>query len=63
MALVTPTLRDDDAEPRTGAALRIWSETTPIKGTLAERYFVEHRKLNIRPIDLDHVLRWDASIF
>jgi hypothetical protein len=42
--------------------LRIWSETTPINGTLAERYFIEHRKLNIRPIDLDHVLRWHASI-
>lgn len=49
---------DDDAEARTGAALRIWSETTPIKGTLAERYFVEHRELDVSRLELDHALRW-----
>ena len=29
----------DDAKARTRAALRMWHETVPIAGTLAERYF------------------------
>jgi putative DNA primase/helicase len=52
----------NDAEVRIEAALRIWRETVPIGGTLAEHYFVEHRKLDVRPLALDHALRWHPDI-
>ena len=52
----------DDDEARIKAALRIWREAAPIGGTLAERYFVKHRKLDVRLLDLDHALRWHAGI-
>jgi hypothetical protein len=51
-----------DAEDRIKAALRIWDETVPLAGTLAERYFVEHRWLDIARLDLDHCLRWHQGI-
>ena len=34
----------------------------PLAGTLAERYFVQHRTLGVRLLDLDHCLRWHAKI-
>jgi hypothetical protein len=40
------------------AALRMWREATALAGTLGEQYFLEHRRLDIRALDLDHVLRW-----
>jgi hypothetical protein len=52
----------DDTETRFKAALRIWGETVPLAGTLAERYFVKHRTLDVRLLDLDHCLRWHAGI-
>jgi hypothetical protein len=56
-----PTGATDDAEARTRAALRIWHEAVPIAGTPAERYFREHRKLDITRLDLGHCLRWHAG--
>jgi hypothetical protein len=52
----------DDAEARIKAALRIWDETVPLASTLAERYLIEHRRLDIARLDLDHCLRWYAGI-
>jgi hypothetical protein len=52
----------NDAGGRIDAALRIWRETEPIVGTLAEHYFVEQRELDVRPIALDHALCWHAGI-
>ena len=52
----------NDAEARFKAALHIWGETVPLAGTLAERYFVQHRTLDVRLVDLDHCLRWHAGI-
>lgn len=37
-------------------------ETVPLAGSLAERYFVEHRKLEIARLDLNHCLRWHGRI-
>ena len=51
---------DDDAADRTAAALRIWRQSVPLKGTLGERYFIEQRKLAIDAIPLDHALRWNS---
>ena len=52
----------DDTAARIKAALRIWHESAPLAGTLAARYFVKHRRLDIRLLDLDHALRWHAGI-
>ena len=62
MATAVPPAATDDAEVRIKAALRIWGETVPLTGTLAERYFVKHRTLDVRLLDLHHVLRWHAGI-
>jgi putative DNA primase/helicase len=40
------------------AALRIWQQGIALAGTLGEQYFLEHRGLDIRALDLEHVLRW-----
>jgi hypothetical protein len=48
----------DDAHARVRAALRLWSESVPMGSTLARRYFLEHRKLDVGPLGLDHALRW-----
>jgi hypothetical protein len=39
-------------------ALRMWQEAIALPGTLGERYFLEYRRLDIRGVDLGHVLRW-----
>src|SRR5262249_41165816 len=52
----------DDAEARIKAAHRIWVESVPLAGTLGERYFVEHRRLDIARLDLNHCLRWHPAI-
>jgi hypothetical protein len=48
----------NDTEVRIKAAMRIWRETVRIGGTLAEHYLVEHRKLDVGRLTLDHALRW-----
>jgi hypothetical protein len=53
---------DDDAGERIRIAQRIWSETTPINGTLAESYLVDHRQLDVGGLDLRHALGWHAGI-
>jgi hypothetical protein len=47
---------------RSKAALRIWEESVPLSGTLAERYFFEHRTLDITRLDTGHCLRWHVYI-
>jgi hypothetical protein len=43
-------------------ALKLWGQSEPLYGTLGENYLVEHRKLDIRGLDLFHVLRYHAGI-
>jgi hypothetical protein len=50
-----------DTEERTTIALRIWDETRPIGGTLAEIYLAVVRGLDIARLDVDHALRWHAG--
>ncbi len=54
-------LPNDDAASRTALALRIWRQSVPLKGTLGERYFIEHRKLAIDTLPVDHALRWNSD--
>jgi putative DNA primase/helicase len=49
---------DDGKERRIQTARHIWRATVPLDGTLGERYFIEHRKIDISGLALDHVLRW-----
>jgi Toprim domain len=56
-----PSAAADDGEARSSAALRLWSESAPTTGTLADRYFIEQRGLDIRQLDLGHALRWHAG--
>jgi putative DNA primase/helicase len=54
---------DDDTGARIAHALKLWRESVALaNATFAERYFVEHRKLDIRQLDLGHALRWHAGI-
>ena len=49
-------------QQRTQIALRIWSQSVPLPGTLGWRYFTERRQLHIGLLDdLSHVLRWSAA--
>jgi putative DNA primase/helicase len=57
-----PSPLADNAEARTRMALRLWSEAVPVTGSLAERYFVERRRLDVRQLELRHALRWNGSI-
>jgi hypothetical protein len=50
----------DDILGRTQAALQTWRETASLGSTLGERYFLNHRRLDVRPLQLAHVLRWHA---
>jgi hypothetical protein len=52
---------DDDTKRRTEYALSLWRSSSPLPGTLGERYFIEHRKLNVRTLDLHHCLRWSET--
>jgi len=56
------TAATDNADARIKAALCLYGETVPLAGTLAERYFVQHRTLDVRLLDLDHCVRWHAGI-
>ena len=51
----------DDAQARKRIARQLWSEAKPLGGTLGERYFIEHRKLDVRLLDFAHPLRWHPS--
>jgi hypothetical protein len=52
----------DDALANQHFARQIWSETSPkLRGTLAERYYIEHRRLDVRHLDLAHALRWHSG--
>lgn len=53
--------RPDNDAARIAAALRLWNQAVPIAGTRAETYLVEHRKLDVRGLDLGHVLRFHAG--
>ena len=46
---------------RIAAALRMWKATTALGNTSGERYFVEHRRLDVRRLDLGHVLHWHSG--
>jgi predicted RNA-binding Zn-ribbon protein involved in translation (DUF1610 family) len=52
---------DHTRERNRRSAHGIWRESVPLPGTLGERYFIEHRKIDIAGIDLTHVLRWHKS--
>lgn len=58
--LLSAKVRDDGAEARVAAADRLWGETVPLSGTLAETYFTRHRKLELGELELTHALRWHA---
>ena len=52
----------DDAALLVKWALRLWQETTPLYGSLGERYLVEHRRFPVTDRPLDHALRWHDRI-
>ena len=52
----------DGTDARITAARRIWGETVLLDGILADRYFAEHRRLDVTQLDFDHCLRWHAGI-
>jgi putative DNA primase/helicase len=53
-----PAAQPQDDNSRYCAAMRMWAETVTLTGTLGERYLIERRGLNVKPLDLEHVLRW-----
>jgi hypothetical protein len=55
-----PELQQPDESGTKEAALRIWQDGVALAGTPGERYFLGHRRLDIRALDLHHVLRWHA---
>jgi hypothetical protein len=52
---------DDDTKQRTEYALSLWRNSSPLKGTLGERYFIEQRNLDVRKLDVQHCLRWSET--
>ena len=51
----------DGAKQRIEIALKLWGETVPLIGTLGQRYFLEHRQLEIDRLELDHALDGTAA--
>jgi hypothetical protein len=49
---------DDIRERNKRFAHQLWRESILLPGTLGEHYFLEHRKIDIRGLELDHALRW-----
>ena len=49
----------DDVKLRIDFALSIWKQSAPLHDTLGEQYFIEHRKLDVRKLDLSHCIRWN----
>jgi putative DNA primase/helicase len=54
--------RGDNALARTAHAVALWQETTPLNGTQGEHYLVQHRRLAVADLRLDHALRWHGRI-
>jgi hypothetical protein len=52
---------EDDAKRRIEYALGLWRNSSPLKATLGECYFIEQRKLDISSLDLQHCLRWNET--
>jgi hypothetical protein len=53
---------DDDERARIAKAQRLWHQATSIRGSLGERYFREHRHLEITQLEVGHALRWHGGI-
>jgi putative DNA primase/helicase len=51
-----------DTASRTAMALRLWHQSTPIDGTLAEKYFVSERRLAVGGLPLAHAVRWHSRM-
>jgi hypothetical protein len=60
--LHVPRVVDFDAKTRLALALRLWRQSVPLRGTLGERYLMEHRQLQIHDLVLAHALRWNERI-
>ena len=58
----TPKTTDDDEQARLAKAQRLWHQATSIRGSLAERYFREHRHLDVTQLEVGHALRWHGGI-
>jgi hypothetical protein len=53
--------RCDNAEQGIMFALSQWADTVPLRGSVGERYFAHHRKLDIKLLgDLVRTFRWQA---
>jgi hypothetical protein len=52
----------DDANKRFERTKQLWQESVPLSGTLGHRYFIEHRKLAIDKLELNHALRWHKGV-
>lgn len=46
---------------RTQNALTLWKGAAALRETPGERYFIDARKLDVRRLDLHHVLRWHGG--
>ena len=51
----------DDCKRRVDFARSIWKQSAPLNDTLGEQYFIEHRKLDVRKLDLSHCIRWNDA--
>jgi hypothetical protein len=58
----TAEATDHDERARTVKAQRFWHEATSIRGSLGERYFREHRHLEVTQLEVGHALRWHGGI-
>jgi putative DNA primase/helicase len=58
----TAAATDPDERARTTKAHRLWHQATSIRGSLGERYFLEHRHLEVTQLKVGHALRWHAGI-
>jgi hypothetical protein len=58
----TAEATDDDERARTAKAQRFWHEATSIRGSPGERYFREHRHLEVTQLEVGHALRWHRGI-
>ena len=56
------TERRDDTVSRVAMVLRLWREAVPIDGTLAGKYFVCERRLDVGGLALAHAVRWHGRI-
>lgn len=60
ISVTAPVIDDTHKRER---ALKLWQASSPLSGTLGDRYFAAHRGLHIGLLDdLDHCLRWHEGI-